>query len=228
MAFRKKRGPILAEKPDILVVAKCEQPRKMDLEEWENPPNDYTWIGENPNKDLGVFTFGDYSIRKLEQYNPDYKLILPVIIQKASFELFLIGAWTKRNQTDKNRSYIAYLGHAIEEYRTFIESNQTVIIGDLNSNKIWDKKRDINHSYVVNQLLDLEIQSLYHQKFQEEQGKETRATYFHTKKLSIPHHIDYCFASQELIKSSFDFKIGELNRYYPQSDHLPLIVEFSI
>ena len=59
MAFREKKGQILEEDIDILVIPECENPTTTG--DWDEF-TDWEWIGENENKGLGVFTRNGISI----------------------------------------------------------------------------------------------------------------------------------------------------------------------
>lgn len=86
--------------------------------------------------------------------------------------------------------------------------------------EIWDQKDRVgNHSDVVNKLADKEIYSIYHKRFDLEHGKETHPTFFLQKKEFKPYHIDYCFASINLLDKVKDLEIGAYNNWIPYSDH---------
>ena len=104
---------------------------------------------------------------------------------------------------------------------------KSIIAGDFNSNVIWDKwDRWWNHSDVVRELKEINIESLYHQYFNEAAGKETRPTLFLQRKLEKPYHIDYVFASNEFLNSLKNMKIERANEWLEISDHMPVYCEF--
>lgn len=102
-----------------------------------------------------------------------------------------------------------------------------MILGDLNSNKIWDKwDRWWNHSDVVTELSEIGIESLFHKYRKEEQGVETQPTFFLHRKLEKPYHIDYVLGSKEFITELKKIELGEVNKWLKISDHLPIVCEF--
>ena len=103
---------------------------------------------------------------------------------------------------------------------------KTLIVGDFNSNKIWDKwDRWWNHTDVVRELEELGIRSLYHEYFNEEQGEEKTPTFYLQKNSLKPYHIDYVFADKKLFESAKKFEIGEKNKWLEWSDHMPILIE---
>ena len=80
-------------------------------------------------------------------------------------------------------------------YADLIGTRSTVLIGDFNSNAIWNAEHpaEHNHSAIVSRLDQLGCSSAYHEYFGEAHGSETRHTYFHWWKEERPFHIDYVF-----------------------------------
>ena len=102
-----------------------------------------------------------------------------------------------------------------------------LVLGDFNSNKIWDEKpRVCNHSDVVRELEEIGIRSLYHEFFNEEQGKEVTPTFFLQKNLNKKYHIDYAFADKSYFGKVRDMSIGSTFEWLQVSDHMPLIIDF--
>ena len=225
-AFRKKYDEIMVSKPDILIVSECENPQRLKMENLNPQPKDFKWFGDNPNKGIGIFSFTDYFFELLHEYNPNFKLVVPLKIRWREFSFLLMCVWTKENKYDKNSSYIGQVWNAMRYYSNLISKYDTIIMGDFNSNKIWDHKRPItNHTQVVNILKNYRIESLYHKNFLESQGEESRPTFFLHKKESKAYHIDYCFASQNIYKKKFKVNIGKFKEWIKTSDHVPITIE---
>jgi exodeoxyribonuclease III len=225
-AFRKKAEFILKENPDVLIIQECENPENLFFNSKIKLPNEFLWFGENKNKGVGVFSYSDYKFKLLDEYNSEFKIVIPILVynEQTSFTLFAICA---NNPQDKNNQYIGQVWKAINFYATILTDNSTILIGDFNSNKIWDKKQKIgNHSDVVERLKQKNIFSVYHKYFKEEQGKEQQPTFYLYRHKDKPYHIDYCFVSAEIFEKLIDIKIGSYGYWTQHSDHSPIIVEF--
>ena len=107
--------------------------------------------------------------------------------------------------------------------------NSWSLIGDFNSNTIWDKpKRAGNHSDVVQVLGAKKISSAYHYHFKQTQGKEEHPSFYLYRHLDKPYHLDYCFASKDLMKKLTRAEMGSHEQWCAYSDHTPLIVDFEV
>ena len=103
-----------------------------------------------------------------------------------------------------------------------------MLVGDFNSNTIWDKpRREANHSTVVDLLARKGIQSTYHKFFKQNQGREKHNTLFMYRHKDKSYHIDYCFASTDFIKRLSKVEVGRHSDWCKHSDHTPLIVTFN-
>ena len=80
MRFRKEYNLIFPLNPDIIVIPECED--KIDFDMFSNTPSDFFWIGDNPNKGLGVITFNNIKIEKYENYSDEFRYILPLVLTK--------------------------------------------------------------------------------------------------------------------------------------------------
>jgi len=88
----------------------------------------------------------------------------------------LLAVWTHNNYSS-NFGYIGQLWKYLQVNKSNLK--KCLILGDFNSNVFWDKShRWWNHSDVVKELKEVGIESLYHNYWNEEQGKETRPTLF--------------------------------------------------
>jgi exodeoxyribonuclease-3 len=228
MAFRKKAEYLLQYQPDIVIVPECECPDKLKFPETTRLPTSVVWHGDNQNKGLGVFSYGDYHLRKLRIHQPDFKTIIPIKLTKGADDFILFAVWAN-NPADTPNQYIGQLWKAVHHYDRLIKRRRTILAGDFNSNTIWDKPRRVgNHSDLVDVLRKKKIRSVYHHYFGHEHGAESHPTFNLYKKFEKPYHLDYCFVSSDLILKLTSVEIGEHAAWKSHSDHLPLVVDFDI
>jgi len=229
MAYRKKADFILTHKPDILIIPECEHPDKLIFSADTLQPTQTLWFGKNKNKGLAIFSYSNFKFTVLDVYNEDFKMIIPIAVTGGSINFNLFAVWAY-NPNDKDGKYITQVWKAIDHYDRLIRDNPTIIIGDFNSNTIWDykKHRLSNHSSVVKALEEKGIFSTYHLHHKQTQGKEEHPTYFMYRHLNRSYHIDYCFASGDLIDKLENVEIGTHEQWAKLSDHNPLIVSFKI
>lgn len=67
--------------------------------------------------------------------------------------------------------------------------------------------------------------SLYHQHFNQTKGIESHPTFYMDWHQNKPCHIDYWYASTDLIEMIKGFNIGSYDGWIDYSDHIPLFVE---
>ena len=228
MAFRTKAEKILKFKPDILVIPECEHPSKLTFKKKKTKPSNALWFGSNQNKGLGVFSYGDFKFTLLDGYNPDFKFVIPILANNEKMSITLYAIWAN-TAGDRDGRYITQVWKAINYYDSNLKSENVILIGDFNSNTIWDKpRREGNHSTVVSFLEDKGIYSTYHRHFNQQQGKEEHPTLYMYRQKQKPYHIDYCFASRDLIEKLESVEIGSFQKWSKHSDHVPVIVNFEI
>ena len=225
MAFRKKLNSIMQYNPDILILQECEHPEKINFEDFNRPIIDNIWIGDNKSKGLAIFSF--YSkLQILDCYNPEYIYILPLKCD----DFYILAVWAMNNKSHPSKRYIAQVWLALNEYVNILEES-TLIIGDFNSNKIWDHDRPVriaNHSQVVDYLAKFNIFSIYHKYHKEDQGNESINTFYMYRNISKGYHIDYCFASNSLYNIITNFTIDEYHNWMNYSDHCPIILDLNV
>lgn len=226
MAFRKKAEYILGYLPDIIVVPECEHPDKIILKESLPSPNDTFWFGKNQNKGLAVFSFGDYKIRPLS-HNSSFKFILPLNIFNNKISLTVFAIWAQK--PEYHDCYTEQVWNAVHFYNELLAEENVILIGDFNSNSIWDKpKRLFNHTNLVDLLIAKGIFSAYQHFHNQKHGGERDSTLFMHRKNDRPYHIDYCFASKNLIDKMTNVEIGPYENWTTYSDHNPLIVDLAL
>jgi exonuclease III len=228
MAFRKKAEFILVHQPDILIIPECENIERLKFPATIPQPTDILWYGENQHKGLGVFSYSDYRFELLDCHNPNFKNVLPIAVTNGKVDFTLFAVWAN-NPQDKDGQYVTQVWKAINYYENLLSETKTILIGDFNSNTIWDKpRREGNHSTVVNKLAEKNIFSVYHKFFNQEQGKEIHPTLFLYRHENKPYHLDYCFASNDFIEVLESVEVGSYEDWKMYSDHKPLIVQFKI
>jgi len=227
MAFRKKADRILAYKPDIIVVPECEHPDKIQFASSLPKPSGQLWFGSNRHKGLGIFAFHGYQLKAGRNHHKDLKIIAPVTVTREQEKIKLFAIWAN-NPDDPDGQYVEQVWKAIHYYRRMIRKTQTILIGDFNSNSIWDRKyRTGNHTHLVSALAKKGIQSCYHQHYKQEHGKEAAPTFYLYKQKKRPYHLDYCFVSADLLGKLQNVEIGDYESWKALSDHVPLMMHFN-
>ena len=226
-ALRKKFEILLDFNADINIIQECENPAETKHLEYNNWAENYLWIGDSKNKGIGIFAKKEIKLKKLNWSDKfkDHKVkyFLPC---STNGNFNLLAVWTHSNKSP-TFGYIGQLWKYLQVNKQNL--NESLIIGDFNSNKIWDKwDRWWNHSDVVNELKEIGIESLYHKINNEEQGEETKPTFFLQRKLEKPYHIDYVFGSSYFSKNLKEFNIGKIENWLEISDHLPIMCEFNL
>jgi exodeoxyribonuclease-3 len=226
MAFRKKAGKILAHHPDILVLQECEQTDRIIFQKRWPKPNSALWFGNNPHKGLAIFSFGEYKLKAHNWHNPNIRLVVPVSVRHERNRFTLFAIWA-HNPEDPDGRYVEQVWKAVHHYEKQL-SKPAILIGDFNSNTIWDKKyRKGNHSHVVEKLATKGITSSYHQFHNQVQGEEQHPTFYLYKHKNKPYHLDYCFTSSHFSDRLESVEIGLHRQWKKYSDHVPLIANFS-
>lgn len=227
MAFRKKAGLVLAKRPDILIVPECEHPDKLIFKNDVVEPSDQFWYGKNQNKGLGIFSYSDFKIELLSIHNPNFRYVLPLYLTNGIIKLIIFAIWAQK--PEKHNCYTEQIWNAVHFYDNLLNEDKVILIGDFNSSSIWDQpNRVYNHSNLVSFLENKDIHSTYHTFTKQKQGKETSSTFFMNRKVDRPYHIDFCFASKQLIDKMNNVEIGDYVGWIKISDHKPLIVDFEI
>ncbi len=209
--FREKLKYIKKYKADIYVIQECENPSQCQDATYRAFAENYSWIGENKNKGLGIFARKNIVMRRNTWEAYCLRFFMSVNINN---KFDLLGVWACRPY--------------IEEYYIYQEinfshfNNHTVIIGDFNSNAKWDKKCGNRcHSAVVSKLRDINLVSAYHYMFHEQQGAESQPTFYLYRHLDKGYHTDHCFADKNTIK---DYQILFEEKCLQLSDHIPLCI----
>ena len=223
-AFRKKYQEIDKINADVIIIQECENPIESKNKEFIEWAENYLWIGDSKNKGIGVFAKKEIKLEKLNWSNlykdNEVKYFLPFRIND---KYNVLAVWAHQNNSP-NFGYIGQIWKYIQINK--IKIIDSIIIGDFNSNKIWDQwDRWWNHSNVINDLSEIGLESVYHKYFNENQGEESMATFFLQRKIVKPYHIDYCFLPNYLFENLITFEVGNFEKWRLFSDHNPIILE---
>ncbi|MEE1885310.1 endonuclease/exonuclease/phosphatase family protein [Pedobacter flavus] len=223
-AFRKKFDRLLYYQADIHIIQECENPTESKHGDYQTWAENYLWTGDTKNKGLGVFAKPEIKLEKLDWTNNfnnyTVKHFLPC---KVNNEFDLLAIWTHRNNSP-NFGYIGQLWKYLQINKDKLKG--ALIIGDFNSNAIWDEwDRWWNHSDVVKELKEIGIESIYHKLTGEQHGKESIPTLYFQRKIARPYHIDYIFGPEKLIELTKKFEIGPAEKWLNLSDHMPIFYE---
>lgn len=224
MAFRKKASKILELNPDLIVLQECEHKSKLLKALPDLKYNQIIWHGRNEHKGVCVISFNDWEIELKSHHNEDIDYFLPLRL-KGTREIDLYAIWAMPYKGSTLKSYVGRVWAGIHHYRDQL-NDDAILIGDYNSNAIWDKGRSVGkHTDVVAFLKEKNIVSFYHKRKRATPGKEKDATFYMYKKLDKPYHIDYCFATESLLTRKVKLKIGDPAKWMILSDHMPLIID---
>ncbi|SDC08705.1 Exonuclease III [Pelagirhabdus alkalitolerans] len=209
--FREKYKNIKRLNADIYVIQECENPELIGDKGYIEFGSNCLWVGNNKNKGLGIFASKEIL---LENNHWETHYLRNFISAKVNRSFDLLAVWAGKPYIEE---YCVYQSINFKNY-----NNEMVIIGDFNSNKIWDHEHaGRNHSMVVNKLKEINLYSAYHNVENEEQGEETLNTFYMYRHRDKGYHIDYAFLNAEKIK---DFLILDKEEWLNYSDHLPIVL----
>ncbi len=210
--FLKKFKNVVKLNADIYVIQECENPTNFKNTNYFSFASNYIWIGDNKNKGLGIFAKDNIEL-KMNNWEPYCLRNFISVNINSSFDL--VGVWACDPYIEE---YYIYQCIHINKY-----NNKTIIIGDLNSNKIWDKQhKKRNHTNVVKILEKKGLISAYHYFYNENQGEEKQKTFYLYRHLDKGYHIDHCFIHKERIKN---YKVLDYKKWLIYSDHIPIMLE---
>jgi exodeoxyribonuclease-3 len=214
--FSKKFPELEKLHPDVAVIQEIAQPEEQNNHcLWTYD----TWVP----KGVAICTFNEWTVTPITRDPAVPGIFFPVMINGPATSFNLIAVWTMSKS-----KYIESLKPALEVYKDFLLSGPSVILGDFNSNTIWDSEhKKFSHTMTVEKLQnEFGLVSAYHNHHNEGHGVERTPTFFEHRHKHEPYHIDYCF-----VPTSWQIKkveIGAFDEWSKVSDHCPLIVDISL
>lgn len=144
MGYAKKARAGGGASPDVAVLQEVSQKH---IAESDAPFK--AWVGSNPHKGLGVIGFTDRS------YIPhEAGRLLPWHVPFIVDGVNIVALWAYVR--DKDLKYVRVTHEVVDRHSDFLTSGPSLLVGDFNSNTIWDREHPgRNHSLLVDKLHEL-------------------------------------------------------------------------
>lgn len=229
--YHRKAGAIAALAPDIAVISECAQPMLLAQRGWRDfDPSSVIWVGTNPNKGLAVFAATGWRLSLIDGWAPTLRHIAPVRIEGPNC-FNLLAVWAQNASGGISRKHqLGPLRRALSHYRDFLAAAPSVLAGDFNNNRVWDRPGwRINHMAMVEKARALRLESAYHYLTGEAEGAETQPTHYwrDRRKDGPTYHIDYVFAPRDWLSGASEIEIGSFEDWCGNglSDHVPVTID---
>jgi exonuclease III len=220
-ALRTKLHALETLAADVVVIQECEDPAAARSGAYRAWASNYLWVGGNKNRGLGVFAKPGV---KLTAVDLDPELLQTFLPCRINDRILLLAVWTRHSDSRTFR-YIGQLWKYLQLHREALRGDSTIVLGDFNSNACWDKRHPTcNHTYVVETLSSIGLESLYHRTRGEAQASEEVPTFYLHRKLDRDYHIDYAFIPERWLEAS-SLDIGRPSDWLTHSDHMPLRIQ---
>ena len=103
--FHRKLAVLHALAPDIAVIPECSSLEILGRKAPALAPASALWIGTNPNKGLGVFSFGSHRLERDDAYDPSISYALPVRVTGSDHSAFhLVAMWAHHGLSGRTMS----------------------------------------------------------------------------------------------------------------------------
>ena len=231
--FHRKIEALCQLAPDVAIIAECCSLRLLARRAPELTATSALWIGDNPNKGLGVFSFGSSRLVRDEAYDPSIRYALPVRVENSSSQqgaFHLLAVWAHYGLSGMRVSTVGPTLQALAAYQQFLLAKPSIVAGDFNNHVRWDRPgKAWNHANSVETFERLGFISAYHVFEGLRQGDERHPTfYWRSRSATGPtYHIDYAFMPRTTIRYLRSLVVGSREDWIATglSDHAPLIVD---
>ena len=217
-ALRRKLPSLHALGADIIAVQECEDPaqsRDGAYRDWAGDA--YLWAGKTKDKGLGLFARAAWAraLFKPLAWSSPAQYLLPARIA----EIPICAVWAHRGA--QGHPYIGQLHLALQTPPDWLDHPLCIVLGDFNSNAIWDRPRRIwGHSPTMAQLDAKGMRSAYHQCHDAPHGHEADPSFYLHRSRAKPYHLDYIYAGRGWHMA--DCQIGAPDVWLAHSDHMPV------
>ncbi len=217
--------------PDIAIIPECGSLEILQTKAPGLAPTSALWIGDNPNKGLGVFSFGPHRLVRDHAYDPSIQYALPVRVEEPGRVVFhLLAVWAHHGLAGRTMATLGPTLRALAAYEPFLCATPSIVAGDFNNHVRWDKAgKAWNHANTVATIERLGFVSAYHVFQGLAQGEERHPTfYWRTRSIDGPtYHIDYVFMPRASVRHLQSVEVGTRAEWIATglSDHAPVIVD---
>ena len=217
--FREKFKEIIEEDADIYIIQECEDPEQSTDEEYrEFAGENYFWTGNLHYKGLGIFAKDDVTLEQIKT-NGEFEYFISLRVND-SFNL--LGIWAMGRNKEKGLSpYVEMINDFFDANEELFDEN-LVMCGDFNSSVVFNDHhpKSKNHTVLNEKLESRNLFSVYHYQTGDEQGFEKAMTFYLTRHLNKPFHLDFVYAGENVVK---EFDILDHYKWITLSDHLPIV-----
>jgi len=228
MALRHKFEALLSLRPDVAIIQECAAPDGEAGRGWRPACRDATWIGFNAQKGLGVFTFGDLTLRRHSSYTEGFSLYLPVEIS-GPCRFNLLGVWVADPRRIPPGATVDPL-RAIGFYRPFLTAAPAVVAGDFNRlpQQMSARSKESSSASVVEMMAEAGLENAA-TIISDSSGQDAlRRTHYHQRHFSRGFVVDYLFVPATERARLTAFEVGDPHDWLRWSDHVPLVAEFDL
>lgn len=223
-AIARKAVHLAGLAPDLAVIPEA-GPRALREQTSGWPPGQAALAGPRP--ELGVFAFGDTTLRVRPTHPGDAHS--PAVVAEVGGRLpFTVLAVCARpaGSGPHHRRYAASLLDAIERHAVGT-TNPLVVAGDFNTAGVLGGGRA--HREVVEALAGLGLTSAWHHLAGRDHGEEGCGTFhMYARASSTAIHLDYCFVPDAWLPYLRTAWIGPSDPWLSRSDHRPLVVDVAL
>ncbi len=214
--FREKYKDIEALDADIYVIQECENPATCKDKSYCEFVKNGFWKGKYNYKGVMIFTTKEnVKLEILDWGRDDKRYFIPVRVNDS---FTIVASWACDPYCEELQDWVDVTINYLNE--------ETIIIGDLNSNISLDpphiKKANKSFGQVLDILKPKGIFDIWTHLKKEEGGKESVPTFYLYRHLDKPLHLDHCLASPKIVQS---MTIHARWQWLALSDHLPIEVE---
>lgn len=227
MGLRDKFEQLLTLEPDIAVVQECADPARDVAAGRPLPCASFAWAGYNPNKGLGIFTFGAFQAQLHPSYTDAFALYLPAEIS-GPCRLNVLGVWVaSKFPPHATSAPTAALAH----YLPFLSATTAAVAGDFNRLPQRMSYRAGGAASVSEWLARADLQDADDAATTLWGHRPLRRTLYHQRKPRQGFVNDYIFVPRVDGPAALRlaaFEVAAAHDWITWSDHVPLWVDWEM